>query len=249
MNIFIAETIGTALLVLLGNGVVAACCLKNTKSGPAGWMVITTAWAFAVYVGVIAATALGSGAHLNPAVTLGFAVNGNIGWDVVAPYILGQFLGAIIGALLVWIHYLDHFAVTLDEDAKRACFCTYPAMRNYPINFINELVGTFVLMLTIFYIAGASLTLPGEAAATPVGLGSIGALPVAITVWAIGLSLGATTGYAINPARDLGPRIVLACVPLRTDPDWAYSWVPVLGPCAGGVLAAVVYQILQRMTA
>ena len=123
--------------------------------------------------------------------------------------------------------------------------CTYPAMRNYPINFINELVGTFVLMLTIFYIAGASLTLPGETAATPVGLGSIGALPVAITVWAIGLSLGATTGYAINPARDLGPRIVLACVPLRTDPDWAYSWVPVLGPCAGGVLAAVVFKALS----
>ena len=219
MNIFIAETIGTALLILLGNGVVAACCLKNTKSGPAGWMVITTAWAFAVYVGVIAAKALGSGAHINPAVTLAFAVNGNIGWDLVAPYIGGQFLGAIIGALLVWIHYLDHFAVTLDEDAKRACSCTY--------------------------IAGASLTLPGETAATPVGLGSIDALPVAITVWAIGLSLGATTGYAINPARDLGPRIVLACVPLRTDPDWAYSWVPVLGPCAGGVLAAVVFKALS----
>ena len=243
MNIFIAETIGTALLILLGNGVVAACCLKNTKSGPAGWMVITTAWAFAVYVGVIAATALGSGAHINPAVTLAFAVNGNIGWDLVAPYIGGQFLGAIIGALLVWIHYLDHFAVTLDEDAKRACFCTYPAIRNYPVNFISELVGTFVL----FYIIGngASLTLPGEATATPVGLGSIGGLPVAILIWAIGLSLGATTGSAINPARDLGPRFVLSLLPLRTDPDWAYSWVPVLGPLAGGALAAWLYNALM----
>ena len=248
MNVLTAEIIGTALLILLGNGVVASCCLKDTKSGPAGWMVIATGWAFAVYIGVLVAGPV-SGAHLNPAVTLGFAIHGSLPWSAVPSYIAGQFIGAIIGAFLVWIFFFDHFAVTLDEDAKRACFCTYPAMRNYPINFINELVGTFVLMLTIFYIAGASLTLPGEAAATPVGLGSIGALPVAITVWAIGLSLGATTGYAINPARDLGPRIVLACVPLRTDPDWAYSWVPVLGPCAGGVLAAVVFQTLQRLTA
>ena len=208
MNVLTAELIGTALLVLLGNGVVASCCLKDTKSGPAGWMVIATAWAFAVYVGVVVAGPI-SGAHLNPAVTLGLAIKGATPWSMVPTYIGAQFIGAIIGAFLVWLFFIDHFAVTLDEDAKRACFCTYPAIRNYPVNFISELVGTFVLVFVLFYIIGngASLTLPGEAAATPVGLGSIGGLPVAILIWAIGLSLGATTGYAINPARDLGPAL------------------------------------------
>ena len=243
MTVLTAELIGTALLVLLGNGVVASCCLKDTKSGPAGWMVIATAWAFAVYVGVVVAGPI-SGAHLNPAVTLGLAIKGATPWSMVPTYIGAQFIGAIIGAFLVWLFFIDHFAVTLDEDAKRACFCTYPAIRNYPINFLNELIGTFVLVFVIFYISGGSLTLPGEASATPVGLGSVGALPVAILVWAIGLSLGATTGYAINPARDLGPRFVLSLLPLRTDPDWAYSWVPVLGPLAGGALAAWLYNAL-----
>ncbi len=246
MNVLTAEIIGTALLILLGNGVVASCCLKDTKSGPAGWMVIATGWAFAVYIGVLVAGPV-SGAHLNPAVTLGFAIHGSLPWSAVPSYIAGQFIGAIIGAFLVWIFFFDHFAVTLDEDAKRACFCTYPAIRNYPVNFISELVGTFVLVFVLFYIIGngASLTLPGEAAATPVGLGSIGGLPVAILIWAIGLSLGATTGYAINPARDLGPRFVLSMLPLRTDADWSYSWMPVLGPLAGGALAAWLYNALM----
>jgi len=171
MNVLTAELIGTALLVLLGNGVVASCCLKDTKSGPAGWMVIATAWAFAVYVGVVVAGPI-SGAHLNPAVTLGLAIKGATPWSMVPTYIGAQFIGAIIGAFLVWLFFIDHFAVTLDEDAKRACFCTYPAIRNYPVNFISELVGTFVLVFVLFYIIGngASLTLPGEATATPVGL-------------------------------------------------------------------------------
>jgi len=245
MNIFTAELIGTALLILLGNGVVASCCLKDTKSGPAGWMVITTGWAFAVYVGVVVAGPV-SGAHLNPAVTLGLAMKGATAWSAVPTYVAAQFIGAIIGAFLVWIFFMDHFNVTLDEDAKRACFCTYPAIRNYPLNFICELIATFVLVFVIFYIVGnGSVTLPGEANATPIGLGSVGAIPVAILIWVIGISLGATTGYAINPARDLGPRFVLSLLPLRTGADWAYSWVPVLGPLAGGALAAIVYNALM----
>lgn len=244
MNIFTAETIGTALLILLGNGVVASCCLKQTKSGPAGWLVITTAWAFAVYVGVLFAGPY-SGAHLNPAVTVGLAVAGKVDWAITPQYFAGEFSGAIIGSLLVWLFFWDHFAITEDEGSKRACFCTEPAIRNYASNFFNELVGTFVLVFCVFFISSGTLTLPGSDSAALIGLGSLGALPVAIVVWVIGLSLGSTTGYAINPARDLGPRLVLSVLPLRTNPDWAYSWVPVFGPLAGGALAAVAYRVLM----
>ena len=245
MSPFIAEVVGTMLLILLGNGVVAACCLKDTKSGAAGWIVITTAWAFAVFVGVVVAGPY-SGAHLNPAVSIGLAAAGKFAWGSVVPYILAQFIGAMTGALLVWFFYQDHFKITDDEGLKRACFCTSPAIRNLPVNFISEVVGTFVLVFVVFYISDGKIDLPGDRESLTVGLGSVGALPVAILVWAIGLSLGATTGYAINPARDLGPRLVLSRLSfLKTSPDWSYSWVPVAGPIAGAVVAAILYRILM----
>lgn len=245
MNAFTAEIVGTALLVLLGNGVVANCVLKGTKGNGGGWMVITTAWAFAVYVGVVVAGPV-SGAHLNPAVSIGLAAAGKFPWGSVVPYIIAQFIGAGIGALLVWQFHTDHFKITEDEGAKRACFCTEPAIRNYPSNFICEMIGTFVLLFVIFYIAGASMDVPGQGS-VPIGMGSLGALPVAILVWAIGLSLGGTTGYAINPARDNGPRLVLTVIGkgMNTRPDWAYGWVPCAGPVAGAVLAAILYRILS----
>ena len=222
MNAYFAEFFGTALLILLGNGVVANVCLNKTKGQSSGWIVITTAWAFAVYVAVVV-TGPYSGAHLNPAVTLGVAMKGAFAWELVPGYIAAQVVGGMVGALLVYIMYKDHFAV-------------------------NEIVGTFVLVFVIFYLAGANITLPGTAESTPIGLGSIGALPVAILVWAIGLSLGGTTGYAINPARDLGPRLTLGLFlggTLKTKADWGYSWVPVVGPFIGAALAAVFYNAIM----
>lgn len=246
MTPFVAEIVGTLILVLLGNGVVANCVLKGTKGNNAGWIVITTAWAFAVYVAVVVAGPI-SGAHLNPAVTIGLAAAGSFAWESVGSYIIAQFIGAMIGGLLVYIFYIDHFKATDDEGAKRACFCTEPAIRNYPVNFISEAVGSFVLVFVILYLADASITLPNMTEATPIGLGSLGALPVAILIWSIGLSLGGTTGYAINPARDNGPRAVLTVIggAFRTKPDWAYGWVPLIAPIAGGVAAAVAFKILN----
>ena len=243
MNAYFAEFFGTALLILLGNGVVANVCLDKTKGQSSGWIVITTAWAFAVYVAVVV-TGPYSGAHLNPAVTLGLAAKGAFAWAMVPGYIIAQIVGGMVGALLVYTMYRDHFLATETEGLKRACFCTEPAIRNYPSNLISEIIGTFVLVFVIFYLAGANVTFPGASEATPIGLGSIGALPVAILVWAIGLSLGGTTGYAINPARDLGPRLTLGLFlsrKLNTKADWAYSWVPVVGPVIGCLLAAAVY--------
>lgn len=243
MSIFTAEVIGTALMILLGNGVVATCVLKGTKCGDGGhWLIITTAWAFAVFVGVTVAGPI-SGAHLNPAVTLGLALAGKLEWSLVPTYLAGELIGAMLGAFIVWLVYKDHFAITEDMDAKAACFCTAPAIRNYPSNFLSEMVGTFVLIFVILHIEGASIFL-GEQSSAQIGLGSIGALPVAILVWVIGLSLGSTTGYAINPVRDLGPRLVLSILPLKAKSDWSYAWVPVLGPIVGGGLAAVVYNFL-----
>lgn len=247
MTPFIAEVIGTALLILLGNGVVASCVLKNTKTGGGNWMVITTAWAFAVYVGVVVAGPV-SGAHLNPAVSIGFATAGLFAWSDVPMYIVAQFLGAMMGTTLVWLFFADHFAITEDQGAKRACFCTEPAIRNLPRNFMNEVLGTFVLLFVIFYIqGGATITLPHTDTATPIGLGSIGALPVAILVWSIGLSLGSTTGYAINPARDAGPRLVLTALSkkLNTPADWAYGWIPASAPVLGAILAAWLFMLLK----
>ncbi|WP_040977124.1 MIP/aquaporin family protein [Necropsobacter massiliensis] len=246
MNAYLAEFLGTALLVLMGNGVVANVCLNKTKGNSSGWIVITTAWAFAVYVAVVV-TGPYSGAHLNPAVTLGLALHGSFAWAMVPGYIAAQIVGGVLGGLIVYLFYIDHFAATAEEGAKRACFCTEPAIRRYPSNLFSEIIGTVVLVSVIFYITAGSISLPGTEMETPIGLGSIGALPVAILVWAIGLSLGGTTGYAINPARDLGPRIALGFLSrkLNTSPDWAYAWVPVVGPCIGAAVAALGYALVM----
>lgn len=242
MTPFIAEMIGTMLLILLGDGVVANVVLKDTKGNNGGWIVITTAWALAVFVGVVVAGPY-SGAHLNPAVTVALAISGAFPWTAVPGYIVAQFLGAMMGAFLVWLTHKDHFDRTEDAGAKMAVFCTGPAIRNYGINFICEVVGTFVLVYTIFHITGAEITATKQV----VGLGSVGALPVALLVWVIGLSLGGTTGYAINPARDLGPRIMHLLLPIKNkaDNDWAYAWIPVVGPLTGAALAAFLHLMLK----
>ncbi|MCG9791330.1 MIP/aquaporin family protein [Flavobacterium algicola] len=241
MTPFIAEIIGTMLMILLGNGVVANVVLKDTKGNNSGWIVITTAWAFAVFVGVVVAGPV-SGAHLNPIVTLGLALIGKFAWNQVAMYVVAQLIGAMLGAFLVWLSHKDHFAATEDEGGKLACFSTGPAIRNYSSNLISEIIGTFVLIFVIFYIAGPDLQI-GATTDAKIGLGSIGALPVAILVWVIGLSLGGTTGYAINPARDLGPRIVHSLL-FKASSDWSYSWVPIVGPIIGSSLAAFCYLML-----
>jgi glycerol uptake facilitator protein len=242
MTPFIAEIIGTMLLILLGNGVVANVVLKRTKGNNSGWIVITAGWAFAVFIGVTVAGPI-SGAHLNPAVTIGLAIAGKFAWSQVISYILAQLIGAMLGAFLVWLLHKDHFAITEDEGGKLACFSTAPAIRNTFSNMISEIIGTFVLVFVIFYIAGPELSM-SSATDVKIGLGTIGALPVAILVWVIGLSLGGTTGYAINPARDLGPRIMHAILPVKGSSDWSYSWIPVVGPFIGASLAAALYLLL-----
>src|SRR3954470_18698320 len=210
MSAFSAEVIGTMFLILLGAGVVANVILKGTKGSNAGWMVITTGWALAVFVGVVIAGPF-SGAHLNPAVTIALAMVGKFSWAKVAGYIVAQLLGAMIGSFLVWIVYIDHFRCTEDPDTQLVVFSTSPAIKNLLFNLLSEIVGTFVLVFVIFYFTGAEISNPK----TPIGLGSLGAIPVAFLVWAIGLSLGGTTGYAINPARDLGPRFLHSIVPIN----------------------------------
>jgi glycerol uptake facilitator protein len=238
MSPFLAELLGTMLLILLGNGVVANVLLTGTKGNNAGWMVITTAWGLAVFVGVTVAGPY-SGAHLNPAVTIGLAIAGKFAWSSVLPYILAQFLGAFIGACLVWLMYIDHFRRTDNPGAILSVFCTGPAVRNYFSNIASEIIGAFVLVFVVFYITGGEIT-PTK---TPIGLGSVGAVPVAFLVWVIGLSLGGTTGYAINPVRDLGPRIAHALLPIKNKgtSDWPYAWIPVIGPILGAALAAFLY--------
>lgn len=242
MNEFTAELIGTMFLILLGNGVVANTILKGTKGNSGGWMVITTGWALAVFVGVVVAGPY-SGAHLNPAVTLALAIAGKFSWSKVAWYILAQIAGAILGSLLVWIVYRDHFNSTSDPDTQLAVFSTGPAIKNSVFNLLSEIVGTFVLIFVLFYFTNAEL---GDQK-TPIGLGSLGALPVAFLVWAIGLSLGGTTGYAINPARDFGPRIAHALLPIKDKghSNWNYSWIPIVGPFIGAIIAAVLYLVLR----
>ena len=244
MTPFIAEFIGTFLLILLGNGVVANVVLEGTKGNNSGWIVITTGWALAVYTGVLVAGPY-SGAHLNPAVTISLAIGGLFEWSLVGSYILAQFLGAMLGNAMVWILHKDHYEITSDQNAIMATFCTTPAIRNLPINFLSEVVGTFVLLFAVFYIVSPELSIDNQS--VRFGLGSLGALPVALIVWVIGLSLGGTTGYAINPARDLGPRIVHTLLPIKgkRDSDWSYSWVPIIGPIIGGGLAAILYLSLQ----
>lgn len=245
MTPFIAEVLGTFLLILLGNGVVANVVLKHTKASGAGWIEITTGWALAVYIGVLVAGPY-SGAHLNPAVTLSLAIGGLFEWKFVFTYIAAQLLGAMMGSFMVWLTHKDHYDLTENVEGVKASFCTAPAIRNLPLNFLNEAVGTFVLLFAVFYITPPEIILESERAVN-FGLGSLGAIPVAFVVWGIGLSLGGTTGYAINPTRDLGPRIVYAILPMKNkqDIDWNYSWVPVLGPIVGGAIAAFLYIILQ----
>lgn len=246
MSPFIAEFIGTLLLILLGDGVVANVVLKDTKGNNSGWMVITTAWGLAVFVGVTVAGPY-SGAHLNPAVSIGLAIAGKFAWALVLPYVTAQLLGAAAGAFLVWIMYRDHFNRDNPPASILAVFCTSPAIRNYTSNMISEIIGAFVLVFTVFYITGAEIT-PQK---TPIGLGSVGAIPVAFLVWVIGLSLGGTTGYAINPVRDLGPRIMHAILPIKGKggSDWAYAWIPVAGPIIGAAIAAAVYLALWPLAA
>ena len=237
-DILLGEIFGTMFLILLGDGVVGGVLLAKSKAQNAGWIVITAAWAFAVFVGVVVAGPV-SGAHLNPAVTIGLytqsvMTGGTMGIDQVAYYFVGEFVGAFIGAILVTIHYWDHFKATEDQGLKLAVYCTAPNIRNYGLNTVSEVIGTFVLVFVVL-----AFGTNGSAA----GLASLGALPVALLVFSIGMSLGGTTGYAINPARDLGPRIIHAILPVpgKGGSDWGYSWVPVVGPAIGGILAAVVY--------
>ena len=242
MSPFMAELLGTMLMILLGDGVVANVLLKDTKGNNGGWIVITTGWGLAVFVGVIVAGPF-SGAHLNPAVTIGLAVAGKFAWASVLTYIIAQMLGAMLGAFLVWLMYYDHFQRTNNPESVLAVFCTGPAVRNYVSNIASEIIGAFVLLIAIFYITGGEIT-PSK---TPIGLGSVGAIPVALLVWVIGLSLGGTTGYAINPARDLGPRIMHAVLPIKSKGtnDWAYSWIPIAGPIIGAVIAALLFLQLK----
>ncbi len=243
MNAFIAEIIGTGLLVFAGCGVVANVVLPHTKGHGGGWMVITTGWALAVFIGVSVAGPH-SGAHLNPAVSIALAVAGKFSWQLVLPYILAQLLGGFIGAAMMYAFYYPHFCKASDPSSIAAPFATSPALRNMGSNFLSEVLGTFVLIFVILFFTNPGL---GDADQTPVGLGSLGALPVALLVWVIGLSFGGTTGYAINPARDLGPRLVHQLAPIKNKgkSDWSYAWVPILGPLVGAAVASGLFMLLN----
>lgn len=232
MDGFLGELLGTMMLILLGDGVVAGVLLNKSKAQNSGWIVITAGWAFAVMIGVFVSQAFGGGGHLNPAVTIAAAVSsgdyGNLSW------ILAQLIGAFLGAVLVWIHYMPHWAETKDQGAKLGVFSTGPAIRNTGTNLVSEIIGTFVLVM------GANAIFAGDVA------GSLGPFLVAGLVWGIGLSLGGPTGYAINPARDLGPRIAHALLPIagKGDSDWGYSWIPVVGPIIGGIIGGLLFAAL-----
>ena len=232
------EWLGTMVLILLGDGVCAGNSLNKTKGQGGGWVVITLAWGFAVMCGVFIAGPY-SGAHLNPAVTLGLAIAGSFPWSDVCGYIIAQMLGGFCGAVLVWLFYKDHYDATPDGDTKLGTFCTMPAIPNRWRNFFCELVGTWLLVFVILMFATKENT-------PAVGMGSLGAFPVTALIMAIGMSLGGTTGYAINPARDLAPRCAHALLPIKDkrDSGWSYSWVPVLGPLCGGALAALCFLLL-----
>ena len=240
MNTFMAELVGTMLLVLLGDGVVAAVVLNKTKAQNAGWMVITTAWALAVALAVYAVGRI-SGAHLNPAITLGLALIGKFAWSSVPGYLAAQLLGAFLGAIVVWLAYLAHWPVTQDPGTKLVVFSTVPAIRRLPLNLLTEIIGTFVLMFGVLAILAN--TAPSQSGLSPLLIGFL--------VWAIGLSLGAPTGYAMNPARDLGPRLAHALLPIagKGESDWSYAWVPILGPALGALLGAFAYvRIFGRLS-
>jgi glycerol uptake facilitator protein len=235
MEAYIAEFIGTALLLLLGSGVVANVLLDQSKGKDGGWLVICWAWAIAVFLGVYAATTLGGSGHLNPAVTLGFAAFAGFDAAMVPGYIAAQVAGAFVGSSLAWLTYKPHFDATADADVKLAIFCTAPAIRNTPWNLITEAIGTFVLVF-----GALSISAPTDS------LGALDALPVALLVLGIGLALGGPTGYAINPARDFGPRLAHAVLPIsgKRDADWGYAWVPIVAPIVGGLLGAGLFSIL-----
>jgi glycerol uptake facilitator protein len=233
MQAYIGEVIGTMILIILGDGVVAGVLLRNSKAENSGWIVITFGWGLAVAVAVYCVFQF-SGAHINPAVTIALAVTGQFDWAQVPGYIIAQFIGAFIGAVIVWLAYLAHWPETEDEGLKLGVFCTAPAIYNTPANIITEIIGTFVLVFGILGIFGNDLA-PGLAP-----------LLVGLLVLGIGLSLGGPTGYAINPARDLGPRIAHAVLPIagKGGNDWGYSWIPVVGPIIGGILGAVLFVLL-----
>ncbi|HPM29442.1 MAG TPA: MIP/aquaporin family protein [Chryseolinea sp.] len=233
MSIYFAEFIGTALLILLGNGIVAGVVLKDTKSNNAGWLTICITWGFAVTLSIYAVGNI-SGAHLNPAVTVGLAVSGSFPWDQVAGYCLAQVAGAFVGAILVWVQYYSHWGRTNDAAAKLAVFSTGPAVRSPFINLISEVIATTVLILGLLFI-GANKFADG-----------INPLIVGILITTIGLSLGGTTGFAINPARDFGPRIAHFVLPIpgKGNSDWSYSWIPIIGPLLGAFLGAFLYRII-----
>ncbi len=234
MQQYLFELIGTLVLVLLGDGVCAACSLNKSKAKGAGWVVITLGWGFAVMAGVLIAGPV-SGAHLNPAVTLGLAIAGKFEWALVAGYIIAQMVGGFLGAVLVWLFYKDHYKATASEpDTILGTFCTAPAIANPWRNFLCEVIATCLLVFLIIAL--------GTEGNTPAGAGALGAFPVTCVIMSIGMSLGATTGYALNPARDLSPRLAHAVLPItgKRDSDWGYSWVPVAGPMAGAALAALL---------
>ena len=246
MSILLGELLGTMMLIILGDGVVANIVLNKNKGqgggGGGAWIAITAGWAFAVLTGVFTAQAFGSGgAHLNPAVTFGLLAAGVVPAGDVLFYLIGEFVGAFLGAVIVWLAYMDHFAATEDKGGKLAVFCTGPAIRNTGANVITEVIGTFVLVMGVGAIFQINTPVTGIQVA-----GGVGPYLVACLVWGIGLSLGGPTGYAINPARDLGPRIAhfLLPIPGKGDSDWGYSWIPVAGPIIGGVIAGVLLGIL-----
>ena len=250
MHPALAEFVGTAILVIFGNGVVANVLLAKTKGHNGGWIVITTGWALAVFVGVFCSQSF-SGAHLNPAVTVAMAQAGKFAWADVPGYLLAQLAGGVLAGVFVFLFYREHFKATTDADLKLACFCTAPNIRSIGQAFFCEAFGTFLLVLPVFLMTDAKIKLPiigGTNNEVIIGLGTLGALPVGLLVFAIGLSLGGTTGYAINPARDLGPRLAHAFLPItgKRDSDWSYSWVPVVGPIIGGLVAALIHSILIR---
>lgn len=233
MNQFFAEFFGTAMILVFGSGVVANVLLNKTKGNNGGWIVITFGWAVGVFTGVLISASV-SGAHLNPAVTLALAIAHKFSWAKVPLYILAQVLGAMFGAGLTWLAYKKHFDATEDADSKLAVFSTMPNIRSYWYNMLTEIIGTYVLALAVLYMAEPE-----------VGLGALNALPVALVVLGIGLSLGGPTGYAINPARDFGPRIMhfLLPIPGKRNSDWKYSWVPIVGPMIGAALAAGMFLV------
>jgi glycerol uptake facilitator protein len=243
MQAYIAEFIGTMILIILGDGVVAGVLLRNSKAENSGWIVITVGWAMAVAIAVYCVTQF-SGALINPAVTIAVAVTGGLEWALVPGFIIAQFLGAFVGAVIVWLAYLPHWPETEDAGLKLGVFCTAPAIYNTPANVITEIIGTFVLVFGVFGITANADSVPGDVAA--VIASGINPLLVGLIVLGIGLSLGGPTGYAINPARDLGPRIAHAVLPIagKGGNDWGYSWIPVVGPIIGGILGGVLFVLL-----